>query len=1619
MANSTSDGCSLTADDAFGPIVQHCRDGFDFTLTFEQCLFTILPASLLLLIAPLRFRHLGKLPYAVNGTTLCLTKQAAIALLAILQLVLIGLWVTHHRSDIVVVGGGEGASSSGSRLRAVSIAASCASFAATVMFAGLSYIEHAKSLKPSSILNTYILVSLVLDGAILRTMWLSHLSVAISAVFAASFACKAAIVILEAQEKTRYLVPSPSSSYSPEETSGIYSRGLFWWLTPLLLTGFRRLLKPLDLFVLDGSMSAVALNERFWLHWNKSPPSSVSTGGDGQPSEASRSSSRYRLIRTCIVTLKWQLLAVVLPRLFLLGFTICQPLILNRFLDFLQNPSETANYGYGLVGAYGLVYLGISISSSFYWHAAFRCLTMLRGVLVAAIYTKTTELRVAPGDDSAAVTLMSTDVSHGSFFRLPSPTSVLTFVTKVEAIIRAWREIHEFWANTIQIALATWILSTHLGYAASGPIIVSVFALGATVFLAPSAQKYQIIWVEKVQKRIGITSAMIGHIKSIKMSGLTQKLSQTLADLRLAEMRAATPFRVIGAVTSAVAQVPLMIAPVVAFAMYTTIASKNGQGLDATKLFAALSLIILLAQPLFWMFEVVLDMSAALGCFNRIEKYLCEPPRTEYRGFPSNSPARYSEVTSSDAQDGQLQNLESRKGQVSTDTQSGGTIAIRVKGVTLAWKPETVPAVELMDFDISKGQLVMLAGPVASGKSTLLKGLLGELPHITGTVALSSDRISWCEQSPWLINDTIRKNIICFSDLDQKLYRQVLQACDLEKDLAQLADGDETLIGSKGIALSGGQKQRVALARAIYSRPRIALFDDIFSGLDNHTARAVFQRVFSAKNGVLRTWGTTIVLATQSVSFLSQSDMIIALESGKVVEKGNFEDCRKAGGYVSSLISTNTEEQDESTPESEELADRTASDAPVEKSTKALKDQDDKRRQLGDWSVYGYYFGSVGVALVAVLMVLEVTWAFFSTFPTVWLKFWTDSQAESPASRNAYYLGVYAAFQISGVLCFAVLIWFVLVPVASKSGIGLHQRLLKAVMHAPLSLFTKTDTGSITTRFSQDVGLIDRSLPLALVISLASKPYSPLLSGLKNMAAASNPSIINRLLHLHRQSISHSFRLMVHRHQLPRPNPHLLLHPTRIPPHLPPTPPLRPRRKSPRLILIFQVWAMKKKKANQSLSKSTHFLETLSGLPTIRAQALTHPSVTRAHALIDRSQRPFYILLLTQQWLTLVLDLTTTALALLVAGLAVHLRDTVSVALTGVSLVQLISFTETLKLLIQFWTSLETSIGAVARIKNFAEETPDETEADALGREALMIRSAAGGQQSPEATIVRGWPSRGAIEINNIAASYEQQQTHPEPKPDDQDTHPGRTTTKALDGISLSIPAGSKVGIVGRTGSGKSSLLLALLRLLPLSSGNISIDGVPLDALPPLPLRSALVAIAQDEFVLPGTVRQNLDPLGLVSDADADADAAAAAGNILVSALARVGLWDTIRENGGLEAQFAEEALSHGQRQLFFLARAVLRKDVGRVLLVDEATSSVDAHTERMVKDLVRDEFKHHTIIAIAHRLDTVVDFDRVVVLDKGHVVEVGNPRDLLSQGRGKFRELWDASRRQAGGQDE
>ncbi|KAH8884731.1 multidrug resistance-like protein [Thozetella sp. PMI_491] len=1453
-------GCSPTADSAFGPIVHTCRDDFDFTITFEQYIFALLPASAILIAAPLRLRHLSKLPATVAGHALKYTKLAAILAFAALELTLAILWATQPAK----LGG----------FRTASIAASFVSLAASLMFCALSYAEHAKSKRPSMLLNAYLLVSALLDGAIVRTFWLADLSTPIRAIFTTAFALKLLVLVLEAKEKREYLVHGAAKGGSPEATAGLYSQGFFWWLNPLLLNGFQRVLKPEDLYAMDEDMATALLNQRFAHAWDncKCTPAKL---------------RKHRLIRVCLSTLKWPILSVVVPRLFLVVFTILQPLLLNSLLDFLQEADAPARIGYGLIGAYGLVYLGISLSASFYSYRNYRFVAMLRGMLMSAVFAKCTDIKITTEDSAAPVTLMSTDV---------------------DAITRAVREIHDFWAALFQIALAAWLLSSRIGYAAAGPIAVCLASLGGTVFLGPFAHKYMMAWVGKVQKRISITSTVLGHMKSIKMSGLGPKLATTIADLRQDEINTARPFRALGAVTSSVALLPKMISTVVGFALFCIHAVRSGETLDVTRMFSALSLILLLGGPLFLLFETVLDLSSARGCITRIEKFLQEGVREDYRTprIPAPSGSRL-----------------------------GPLVDIDLQEASFSWAPSAQPVVKNVSLSVQKGQFAIIVGPVASGKSTLLKGLLGEISLSSGEVTVARSKLAWCEQTPWLINDTVRKNIIGFSHFDPELYQQVIKACDLEKDFAQLEKGDETNVGSKGAALSGGQKQRVAIARAVYSRPEIALFDDVFSGLDNHTTKIVFKHVFSKKDGLLPSWGTTIVVATQAVKLLPAADLVLALsKEGEVAEQGRPTDLLKTNDSVVKTMLGDQAESHDSDFESTELAEDT-SEAEAAQPAKAVatvspNQAEDKKRQTGDITIYFYFFSKIGVSLTVVFLVVEVLWAFMSTFPTVWLEWWAESNTEAPNQRIGYYLGGYAGLQVAGILSSAIAVWVGMVLLAARAGVQLHLVLLNTVMRAPLSLFTTTDIGSITNRFSQDIGVLDRALPLALVV------------GVSNVFIIAGMGV---LMALSTGYVAISF---------------------------------------PFLIGVFYCLQMSYLRTSRQLrfldleEKApvyTQFLETVSGLVTIRAFGWGAQARELNHQLVDRCQKPFYFLLMIQQWLTLVLDLVVTGLALLVVGLAVGLRESVSAGLAGVSLVQLITFAETIKVSIQFWTSLETSLGAVARIREFSQTVRDEN----LTGE---------GNQGPPP---QSWPSRGDIEINNISASYELDGQGGLGNSD-------LASIRALDGITLSFAAGEKIGICGRTGSGKSSFLLSMVRLLDLSSGSITVDSLDLSTLHREDIRSRIIAITQDHFALPGTTRENIDPLGAASTEEIE------------GVLEKVGLWDAIQEKGGLDGKFGDDILSHGQRQLFSLARAILRKNVGRVVLLDEATSSVDRATDEAMQQLIREHFAEHTVISIAHRLETIADFDRVIVLEKGCVVEDGKPSELLASGKGRFKALWDAS---------
>lgn len=297
---------------------------------------------------------------------------------------------------------------------------------------------------------------------------------------------------------------------------------------------------------------------------------------------------------------------------------------------------------------------------------------------------------------------------------------------------------------------------------------------------------------------------------------------------------------------------------------------------------------------------------------------------------------------------------------------------------------KTCQVLKKINISIPRSKLTFIVGPVASGKSTLCKALLGETTISKGYIQLNepSPEIAFCDQTPHLINATIQRNIIGFSPFDVGWYNTVIQAAVLTKDLASLPKGDQQLVGSNGINLSGGQKQKVAIARAVYARKRVAIFDDVFSGLDATSEKHVFDHVFGAQ-GLFTVGGTTVVFSTHAIRYLLFGDHIVVLgNSGNVVEQGTFQDLNAAPGSVRG-ISARFLTQKDSTNSAENGVAEQKTLGPQSSAVKI--ELEDKSRQLGEFSIYKYYFRAVGHWNTVVLFALGVAYAVFFTFPSLWL----------------------------------------------------------------------------------------------------------------------------------------------------------------------------------------------------------------------------------------------------------------------------------------------------------------------------------------------------------------------------------------------------------------------------------------------------------------------------------------------------------------------------------------------------------------------------------------------------------------------------------------------------------
>ncbi|KAL9106441.1 MAG: hypothetical protein Q9227_008529 [Pyrenula ochraceoflavens] len=1438
-------GCA--ADTSLGPAVQGCRDNFDFTIRFERTYLSLVPACLFIALT-LVFTHVH----------------------AALQLSLLVL------------------SARPRRLQAWFLSSFAVAFVASLATIIISLLEHTRARRPPILLNTYLFLTLLFDIAQTRTFWLAATNddeLVFSRLYTASVAVKLCLIIFESRRKSQWM-QWDAKCHSPEETSGIFDLGTFVWLYRVFVTGFKKVLHFKDLPPLDQLLRSETLGTKLMAHMEAAP----------------EKGKKFRLASALAKTIGIHLLLPVGPRLAWTGFKFCQPFLINTLLDYLQQSEETSdkNIGYGLIGATIVIYTGIAFSTALYWYFHERTLCMARGALAAAVYKKTTEAQISAVDNSAALTLMSTDV---------------------EKIRYGFINLHElFYANVIEVGLACWLVQRQLGTAFVAPLIVVICCTVGMVLANRYTSRRQKKWMAKIQTRVGLTANAISNMKHLKMSGLTPPVEELIQNMRVDELKTSSAFRTVHIIVLAFAYAPLALSPVMTFAV-------TSQTLNISTIFTSISWLLLLTDPLTYLFQNSPHLVAAFACLDRIQDFLEMDSRIDFRDQAIERASNYLEKEGSDLEVG----------------RNGCNPLISISDGNFGWQQDHWSLTSI-NLAVTKSQLAMVVGPVASGKSTLCRVLLGEVPFAQGRTLLNYDidsgRIGYCDQAPCLSNGSIRENIIGFATFNDYRYKEIIKATMLELDLSLLPTGDKTKIGSNGVSLSGGQKQRVSLARALYIDTNFFVIDDILSGLDADTADRVFHNVFGP-GGMLRRRNATTVLCTHAANYLPYADHIIALEAnGSIAEQGTFQDLAARDGYVRGL---NVKQVRTGGIEDDNTPDRIERTGVSEAPEVALNDivassyMDERDRMTGDSTVYRHYLATLGTRSIAAFIVFGFGWGFFYNWGNVWLKFWSeDVSSRHPSRSNSFYIGLYTVFQVSYlasmVLCFLVC-YRTMIQI---SGGKLHKAALSTVMSAPFTFFTTTDTGVIINLFSQDMTLIDNELPVALT-NLVLDVCNAVAMAV--VVATSSP-----------------FLALVY-------------------------PP------------IFVVFA--------------HFLDTIRGLATFRAFGWIQDGMAFNNRLLDTSQRPFYLLYMVQRWLGFVLKIIVAMLAVSVVTLSTQVHS--STTLTGASLVTLMTFGDVLDYIIRWWTQLETSIGAISRLKNFSEKVKSEN------------------LEGEDITPPEQWPLNGDIKINGVSASYSIAEGSARDPDRNCDESAESIKNFALKDLQLNIRPREKIAICGRSGSGKSSTLLLLLRLLeplPAYSENISIDSMPLHLIERDTLRRRIIAVPQEPVFLPAgtSLLSQLDPFKESDEHECCA------------ALKTVGL-DTLIDHGevDLHRDLDTESLSQGQKQLFGLARAVLRRRIrmrgreryrsdpavhdrqkeifspndGGILLLDEVSSSVDQNTEREVQQIIHDEFEGYTIVMVSHRLEMIMNFDTVVVMDRGSVVEKGEPRSLVGKEGSRFRDLW------------
>ncbi|KFP65524.1 Multidrug resistance-associated protein 1, partial [Cariama cristata] len=890
----------------------------------------------------------------------------------------------------------------------------------------------------------------------------------------------------------------------------------------------------------------------------------------------------------------------------------------------------------------------------------------------------------------------------------------------------------------------------------------------------------------------------------------------------------------------------------------------------------------------------------------------------------------------------------------SRNTPDSVQASITIRNGTFCWSKETSPCLRRIDLTVPQGSLLAVVGQVGAGKSSLLSALLGELEKTDGCVTMK-DTAAYVPQQAWIQNASVEDNILFGKKMDETWFNRVIDACALQLDLESFPAGRKSEIGEKGINISGGQKQRMNLARAVYQKASIYLLDDPLSAVDAHVGQHIFEHVLGP-NGLLK--DKTRVLVTHTINILPQVDNIVFLVDGTISEIGSYQELlQRNGGFAEFLHSRITAEEKAGTSfpgNPNELESFFLGDT---KGTITSRNGPPQEKLFSDNSVKSAMGGETSPVSQDCITAAATKGRL------------TKGEKTQHGRVNT---SIYAAYlKATGLpLCVYIILLFTCQQAVSFSrgywlsiwtddpvhnGTQQHTELRVGVFGAlgvvqALGRFASIAAvllGGVLASHKLFLQLL-RNVARSPMVFFEQTPIGNFLNRFSREMDAIDSVIPDKLKSL----LGFLFNLLEI----------YLVIIVATPKAAMAIVPLTVLYAAFQHFYVITSCQLRRIEAASRSPIYSHISETFQGSSVIRAYKDQKRFILKSNFLVDENQRICFPGAVADRWLATNLEFLGNGIVLFAALFAAIGRTNLSPGTAGFSISYALQITGILNWMVRSWTEIENNIVSVERVREYLK-TP---------KEAPWALS---GKLQGQA-----WLTEGRIEFRNYSLRY---------RPN---------LELALKHVNLTIHGQEKIGITGRTGAGKSTLAVGLLRLVEAAEGAILIDGLDIAQLGLHDLRTKITVIPQDPVLFSGSLRMNLDPLNQYTDAD------------IWTALELTQLKNFVADlPDQLEYKCTDqgENLSTGQKQLVCLARALLQK--AKILILDEATAAVDLETDLQIQSTLRTQFKDSTVLTIAHRINTIMDCDRILVLENGRIAEFDTLEHLIAQ-KGLFYRLMEES---------